>query len=126
VLLGSAVWCALASIAVLAARPLIVRAYGGDVRADVGRAALEVLVVVAAFQLFDSLQVVSAGALRGARDTRSALIWSAVAYGVVAPAVVAATVAAGFGLTGIWTGLAAGLAVAAAALARRALAIRGS
>jgi MATE family multidrug resistance protein len=38
---------------------------------------------VAAFQLFDALQAVATGALRGAGDTRTPMIWSATLYWLV-------------------------------------------
>lgn len=79
------------------------------------------LIIAGIFQLFDGLQVVSAGALRGVGDVRVPAWIALVAYwGLALP--VGATLGLGFGwgASGMWTGLAAGLAVAALALGRRA------
>lgn len=83
-----------------------------------------VLAVAAWFQIFDGVQVVAAGALRGLQDTRVPALIGAVSYCLVAPCV--AWISAGpfgLGVVGIWIGLAAGLAVAAVALSLRFLAI---
>lgn len=78
------------------------------------------LVVAAAFQLFDGLQVVAAGALRGLKDTRVPMWIAIFAYWVPGFGL-----AAGLGLgtrlagTGIWIGLAVGLVVASALLLAR-------
>ncbi len=92
---------------------------------DPNRAALlahgaSFVVIAAFFQLFDGLQVVGGGVLRGLNDTLWAM-WLALA-GYVALGISAAWVLAfplGFGGEGVWIGLALGLAtVATAALAR--------
>ena len=83
--------------------------------------AAELLLFVAAFQLFDDAQATCTGALRGYKDTRTPLWTGAFAYWVVGFPV---GVTFGFGLFGLpdlglhgfWTGLTAGLAVAATAL----------
>lgn len=68
------------------------------------------LAVAAAFQLFDGLQAVLAGALRGLQDTRVPLVMALVGYWLCGFAV---SVVLGFltplGGLGIWIGLAAGL-----------------
>ncbi len=82
--------------------------------------AARVLVVAAVFQLFDGLQVVFAGALRGLTDVRAPLAASFVAYWLLAlPAGWWFGVRGGAGLEGIWGALAAGLACAAALLGWR-------
>ena len=87
--------------------------------AVVGLAA-RVLVVAAVFQIFDGLQVVFAGALRGLTDVRVPLAASFVAYWLLAlPAGWWFGVRGGAGLPGIWGALAAGLACAAALLGWR-------
>jgi MATE family multidrug resistance protein len=82
--------------------------------------ALRYMVVAAAFQLFDGVQAVSAGALRGLQDTRVPM-WMALA-GYWLPGLGTA-VALGFFTplqgTGIWIGLATGLVVVAALLLQR-------
>ena len=68
------------------------------------------LAIAAAFQLFDGLQAVLAGALRGLQDTRVPLVLALVGYWLCGFAV---SVVLGFltplGGLGIWIGLAAGL-----------------
>jgi MATE family multidrug resistance protein len=82
--------------------------------------ALRYMVIAAAFQLFDGVQAVSAGALRGLQDTRVPM-WMALA-GYWVPGLGTA-VALGFFTplqgTGIWIGLAIGLVVVAALLLQR-------
>lgn len=82
--------------------------------------AARVLVVAAVFQLFDGLQVVFAGSLRGLTDVKAPLAASFVAYWLLAlPAGWWFGVRGGGGLEGIWVALAGGLAVAAALLGWR-------
>lgn len=76
--------------------------------------ALRYLVIAAAFQLVDGLQAVAAGALRGLQDTRIPM-WIAI-FSYWVPGIGVALYlgfAAGWGGTGVWIGLATGLAVAA-------------
>ncbi|HZV10976.1 MAG TPA: MATE family efflux transporter, partial [Novosphingobium sp.] len=82
--------------------------------------AVRFLAVAAAFQLADSTQAVLAGALRGLQDTRRPMAFALIGYWAVG-----FVLAAGLGLgtqaggMGVWTGLAAGLAVVAVLLLRR-------
>lgn len=82
--------------------------------------ALTYLTVCAAFQLFDGLQVVAAGALRGLQDTRVPMWIAIFSYWVPGFGL-----AAGLGLAtrleglGVWMGLAAGLVFASVLLLRR-------
>ncbi|MDP4573535.1 MATE family efflux transporter [Qipengyuania sp. G39] len=82
--------------------------------------ALTYIVVAAAFQLFDGMQAVAAGALRGLQDTRIPMWIAAFAYWV--PGIGTALVL-GFATplegVGIWIGLATGLTVAALLLGLR-------
>jgi len=82
--------------------------------------ALRYMIVAAAFQLFDGIQAVSAGALRGVQDTRVPM-WMAL-FGYWVPGLGTA-VALGFFTplqgTGIWIGLAVGLVVVASLLLQR-------
>lgn len=82
--------------------------------------AARVLAIAAVFQLFDGLQVVFAGALRGLTDVKAPLAASFLAYWLLAlPAGWWFGVRGGLGLEGVWGALAAGLAVAAALLGWR-------
>ena len=79
--------------------------------------ALTYIVIAAAFQLFDGMQAVAAGALRGLQDTRVPMWIAAFAYWVPG---IGTSLVLGF-LTplegiGVWIGLATGLTVAAALL----------
>ncbi len=82
--------------------------------------AVSFLLVGAGFQLFDGLQVVAAGALRGLKDTRVPM-WIAI-FSYWAPGFGLA-LGLGFGLSmggfGVWLGLAAGLVCSAALLIHR-------
>jgi len=72
------------------------------------------LIVAAAFQLVDTLQVVGAGLLRGMKDTKVPMYIAMLSYWVVGvPAAYIFGFTMEFGGQGIWSGLALGLAVAA-------------
>jgi len=71
------------------------------------------LLVAAIFQLADGAQVMALGLLRGIQDTRVPMLMAAFAYwGVGAPASYFFGFILGFGVTGVWWGLIAGLAAA--------------
>lgn len=76
--------------------------------------AMQFMVVAAAFQLFDGLQAVASGALRGLRDTRVPMLYALFGYWV--PGLGTAVLLGFFtpleGL-GVWIGLAVGLVVVA-------------
>ncbi|KUO56434.1 MAG: MATE family efflux transporter, partial [Sphingomonadales bacterium BRH_c3] len=82
--------------------------------------AVQYMVVAAAFQLFDGIQAVAAGALRGLQDTRMPMLIAIFSYWVPGYGV---AIWLGFytGLqgTGVWIGLATGLVFAAALLTWR-------
>jgi MATE family multidrug resistance protein len=111
--------------AMVGGRHAIVGLYTGDAAASALAASL--LLFAAAFQFPDGVQVVSAGSLRGLKDTRVPMLLAALAYwGIGMP--VGATL--GFGLggftpalgpRGMWIGLIAGLSVAAVLLCARFL-----
>ena len=82
--------------------------------------AVPLLYVAAAFQIVDGIQAVSAGNLRGLKDTRMPMIIAIISYWVVGlPAGYLFGFTFGFGAVGIWFGLAAGLSVAALLLTLR-------
>lgn len=73
--------------------------------------AIRFLVLAALFQVADGAQVAGAGMLRGLKDTRLPLVFAAIGYWAIgAPLGLALAFAGGAGGTGIWIGLAAGLA----------------
>jgi MATE family multidrug resistance protein len=87
---------------------------------EVARVAVRLLFLAALFQLSDGLQVGSAGALRGFKDTRAPLLITLVAYWFVGlPVGLTLGIAGGLGARGIWMGMIAGLTVAAALLLGR-------
>ncbi|PIE20307.1 MAG: MATE family efflux transporter [Proteobacteria bacterium] len=86
--------------------------------------ATELLAIGGFFQLFDGIQVVIAGALRGAGDVRRPfLITLACHWGVGFPTAALLAFTAGLGAHGLWYGLTAGLAIVSAALAWRFVAL---
>jgi MATE family multidrug resistance protein len=79
-------------------------------------------VIAAFFQLFDGLQAVAAGVLRGAGDTRYPFAAAVGAYWVVGfPIAVVLGFPLGYGVRGIWWGLAAGLVTVSGLLVARFL-----
>ncbi len=84
--------------------------------------ALQLFAVAAAFQLFDGVQVIAAGALRGYRDTAVPMLIAAIGYWAIGFAggwLLAFPL--GYGAVGLWLGLALGLASVAVALSLRLL-----
>jgi multidrug resistance protein, MATE family len=78
------------------------------------------LIVAAAFQIVDGIQVAAAGLLRGLQDTRVPMIIAVVSYWLIGlPAAYVLGFTFGLGAVGIWWGLAAGLSAAALLMARR-------
>lgn len=75
--------------------------------------AVPMLVMAAAFQIFDAIQVSSAGNLRGLKDAKVPMIIAAICYwpiGLISGYILAFPL--GYGGTGVWGGLVIGLAVA--------------
>ena len=96
----------------------IAAAYTAD--ATVAALAASLLLFAAAFQFPDGVQVISAGALRGLKDTRVPMLLAAFAYWAVGMATGAwLGLGLGMGPRGMWMGLIAGLVVAALLMAGR-------
>ena len=71
------------------------------------------MLVAAAFQLFDGLQGVSTGTMRGAGDTHTPMVCNLVSHWVIGlPLGYLLGFTAGLGIFGLWAGLALGLAAA--------------
>jgi len=108
---------ALCSAAIMSAFPYaIASAYTRD--EAVRLLTVQILLYAASFQLFDGLQVTAVGSLRGYHDTRATMIITLIAYwGVGLPLgyILGLTEWLGpqRGVVGLWSGLIAGLAVAA-------------
>jgi MATE family multidrug resistance protein len=74
------------------------------------RTGARLLLVAAAFQLFDGLQTVATGALRGAGDTKTPMLANFVAYWLIGlPVGYLLCFKLGWGAIGVWIGLCAGL-----------------
>jgi MATE family multidrug resistance protein len=115
---------ATSALVLLTGRHAIVALYTGD--AAVAALAASLLLYAAAFQFPDGIQVLSAGALRGLRDTRVPMWLAAIAYwGIGMPLGAGLGLYLGWGPRGMWIGLIAGLTVAALLLGRRFLRCSG-
>ena len=89
---------------------------------EVVEAGAALLLIAAAFQLFDGLQAVGAGILRGAGDTRAAMWINVIVHlGVTLPLLWVLAEWAGLGPRGLWWGLTVGLALTGVALTVRFL-----
>ena len=83
------------------------------------------VVIAAAFQLFDGTQAVATGVLRGLGDTRTPMVWNVIGHWVLGlPVGYALCFSLGWGVAGLWIGLSIGLVfvsiVLSAAWIRRA------
>lgn len=109
---------ACAAVALVALPVPLARAFTTDA-AVVGVAAA-LIPIAGIFQMFDGVQGVSSGILRGAGDTRVPMLMNVLAYAVVGlPLGAWLCFGAGYGAVGMWWGLVAALVVAAAALGWR-------
>jgi MATE family, multidrug efflux pump len=87
---------------------------------DVVAIALQLFAIAALFQVFDGMQAVAAGALRGYRDTATPMLLAALGYwglGFAGSWVLAFPL--GYGPVGLWWGIAFGTAVVAVLLTVR-------
>ena len=108
----------LSSLAIFAGRWEIAGLYSRDPAVVASAAAL--LLMAGLFQFADGIQVAANGALRGIKDARVPMALTALAYwGIGAPVGVFLALAQGMGAQGMWGGLIAGLAAAAAMLSAR-------
>ncbi|HEY0503574.1 MAG TPA: MATE family efflux transporter [Lysobacter sp.] len=111
---------ALSALVLLAGNEFVVGFYTRD--AVVASLAASLLLYAAAFQFPDGVQVLSAGALRGLKDTRMPMLLAAFAYwGIGMPIGAGLGLGLGWGPKGMWIGLIAGLTVAAVLLGTRFL-----
>ena len=99
---------------VLAPLPIL-RLYTTD-PAVIG-AGVTLLLVAAFFQLFDGLQAVATGVLRGLGDTRTPMVSNLAGHWIVGlPVGYVLCFGAGWGIVGLWVGLSIGLTLVGAAL----------
>ena len=107
IVLGAAFMCCTGLLFVTIPKP-IARIFSPD--PVVIRVGARLLLVAAAFQLFDGLQTVATGALRGSGDTRTPMLANLVAYWFIGlPFGSLLCFYFGWGALGIWIGLCAGL-----------------
>jgi multidrug resistance protein, MATE family len=110
-----ALFMSFAAIVLVLAPGFIVNIFTPD--PQVMRIGVKLLLVAAAFQLFDGLQTVATGALRGAGETRIPMFSTFVAYWVFGlPLGYYLGFARNLGATGLWSGLALSLLIIAVAL----------
>jgi MATE family multidrug resistance protein len=115
--LGAAVMVA-GAVAFMAEPRLLVSAFTGDER--VIAIGVRLVRIAAIFQLFDGVQTVAAGALRGTGDVRFPFVANVVAHWLVGfPIAMVLGFALHGGAPGLWWGLTAGLVAISAALAGR-------
>jgi MATE family multidrug resistance protein len=93
-------------------------AYTSDI--DVRLLAAVLIPIAGVFQVFDGLQVVSAGILRGLGDTRAPMVVNLLGFWLIGiPVSVGAAFGLGLGAPGLWWGLVAGLGAVAGLLLLR-------
>jgi len=86
-------------------------------------AAIPLIHIAAAFQIFDGVQSVAAGVLRGLGETRSVTAANLIGYYVIGlPVAFVLSITFGMGAQGLWWGLSAGLAFVAITLTWRFIA----
>jgi multidrug resistance protein, MATE family len=105
--LGAGFMVAAAAAFVLAPRPLIGAFTSSDAIFAVGR---RLLLVAGIFQVFDGLQAVSTGVLRGLGDTRTPMVCNLAGHWLLGlPVGYALCFWGGWGVVGLWVGLSSGL-----------------
>jgi MATE family multidrug resistance protein len=78
---------------------------------------VSLLAVAAVFQLFDGLQGVGTGVLRGLGDTRTPMLWNLGAHWAIGlPLAYVLAFPLGYGVLGLWWGLSAGLIICGVAI----------
>jgi len=108
-IIGVSFMAVAALVLIGAPRPLI-----GAFSSDDGvlRVSTTLLQVAAVFQLFDGLQCVATGVLRGLGDTRTAMLWNLVAHWFLGlPFGYVLCFVANLGVAGLWWGLSTGLII---------------
>jgi MATE family multidrug resistance protein len=115
--LGTGFMLLAAVVFLVAPRPLIAL-YTTD--AQVMAVGPGLLLLAAAFQIFDGIQTVSTGALRGLGETRSPMIANLVGYWVIGlPLGITLCFVLKWGIYGLWIGLTLALVVIASTLLLR-------
>lgn len=106
---------AAAALVFLTMPGMLIRAFSSD--GEVIATGVRLLFVAAVFQLFDGLQGVTTGALRGLGDTRTAMLWNLGAHWAFGlPLGYLLCFQWGYGLVGLWWGLSTGLVICGVSL----------
>ncbi|HUU33899.1 MAG TPA: MATE family efflux transporter [Vicinamibacterales bacterium] len=114
IVLGAGFMSAMALVFLLIPRTLIALFSPGPHVVTLGAS---LLVIAAVFQLFDGLQAVATGALRGLGDTRMAMLVNLAGHWFVGlPVAYVLCFTLGLGVWGLWMGLSTGLIVCGVAL----------
>ncbi|MEO6212522.1 MAG: MATE family efflux transporter, partial [Vicinamibacterales bacterium] len=114
-LLFAVTFMSAAAVVFLSLPRLLISAFTTD--AGVLGVGVTLLFVAAVFQLFDGVQGVATGALRGLGETRTPMVWNLIGHWVVGlPVGYWLCFGAGFGVIGLWWGLSLGLIICGAVL----------
>jgi MATE family multidrug resistance protein len=114
ILMGTS-FMACSAVTFLTIPSLLIGAFTTDRRVlDLG---VSLLMVAAVFQLFDGIQTVSTGVLRGLGDTRTPMLWNLAAHWFIGlPLGYVLCFIADAGVVGLWCGLSSGLIICAVSL----------
>jgi multidrug resistance protein, MATE family len=113
-LFGAAFMVSAAATFVLVPR-LLIGAFTSD--AEVLQVGVSLLAIAAVFQLFDGLQGVATGVLRGLGNTRTPMLWNLAGHWFVGlPLGYTLCFVLGYGVFGLWWGLSVGLIICGIAL----------
>ena len=113
-LFGVLFMTAAAAVFLLVPRPLL-RAFTSDT--GVVELGVTLMFVAAVFQLFDGVQGVATGALRGLGDTRTPMLWNLAGHWFIGlPLGYSLCFTLGVGVVGLWWGLSIGLVICGVAL----------
>lgn len=117
--IGSGLTFMAASGALLMLAPFpLARVYSAE--AGVLALAVQLIPIAGVFQVFDGLQVVSVGVLRGIADTRAPMVVNVIGFWLIGlPVSLWLGFGAGHGAVGLWWGVVAGLAAVGLFLAAR-------